>query len=173
MERSTLLQILPYVPRQHVDEYLPLLNAALIEAGALSPARIAMFLAQTGHESGSFRYLEELADGSAYEGRKDLGNTHDGDGKRYKGRGIIQITGYDNYARLTQDLGVDFLTFPELAATPKYAFLSGARYWAWHRINAWADTHDVVGATRRINGGLNGIEKRRELYDHACKVLGV
>jgi putative chitinase len=172
VERSTLLQILPYVPRHRVDEYLPLLNAAMVYAEVTTPARIAMFLAQVGHESGSFRYMEELADGNAYEGRADLGNTQLGDGKRYKGRGAIQITGRWNYSRLSEAMGVDFVSFPDSVAMPKWAFMSAAWFWKAHELNKLADRHDVVGATRKINGGINGLADRREIYDHACKVLG-
>lgn len=173
MERSTLIQILPGIPRHRVDEYLPLLNAAMAYGQINTPARIAMFLAQVGHESASFRFLEEIADGSAYEGRADLGNTQPGDGRRYKGRGAIQITGRHNYGEFTEAMGVDFVSFPESVATPKWAFMSAGWYWRRHRINDPSDKHDVAGATRLINKALLHLRERTEIYEHACKVLGV
>lgn len=173
MERSTLLQILPYVPAHKVDDYLARNNDAMLAADVTTPARIAMWLAQWGHETGSFRWLEEIGDGSAYEGRVDLGNTQAGDGRRFKGRGVPMLTGRRNYAAYSKSRRIDFLTMPELVAQPQWAFDAAAWYWTEHELNALADLHDIRAATLRINGGLNGITQRREIYEHACKVLGV
>src|SRR5207342_2210749 len=101
--------------------YLPYLNAAMAEAKINTPARKAAFLAQLAHESGELRYMEEIADGSAYEGRRDLGNTHPGDGRRFKGRGPIQLTGRANYERFGELLGVDLVNDPDQAAKPELA----------------------------------------------------
>lgn len=133
--------------------------------------REAMFLAQIGHESGRLKYLEEIASGEAYEGRKDLGNVYPGDGKRYKGRGLIQITGRTNYAKVTKALHEDFVVHPELLAIPKYAVQSAYWYWDEHNLNHYADHDDLIGCTKKINGGLNGYEDRRKLYVSAINIL--
>lgn len=171
MSSVTLLRILPSVPAHHIDEYLPLLNVAMADAGVTTPIRQAMFLAQTGHESGSFRYLEERDDGSAYEGRKDLGNTQPGDGPRYKGRGIIQLTGRLNYGAFGRDVGQDLIAHPDLVAQPRWAFEAASWFWRKHYLNHYADMHDIVSVTRIINGGVNGIAERREIYARALLVL--
>jgi putative chitinase len=140
-----------------------------------TPLRIAAFLAQVIHESGSFKYLRELASGKAYEGRKDLGNDFQGDGAKYKGRGYIQITGRSNYAALSKDFfGDDRLIHnPELLATPQYGMQSA--FWFWERkdLNALADTQSFKPITRRINGGVNGFEDRIHFYNIICKDLGL
>ncbi len=122
--------------------------------------RVAHFLAQIAHESDHFRTLEEYASGSAYEGRRDLGNVVRGDGRRYKGRGAIQLTGRFNYRKYGRKLGVDLENNPELAATPKISVLTALEYWDNNNLNALADRDDVKAITRRINGGYNGLQDR-------------
>lgn len=130
--------------------------------GALdSGLRLAHFMAQLMHESGKFFYMEEIASGAAYEGRKDLGNTQAGDGKRYKGRGPIQITGRANYRKFGRRIGIDIERSPELAAVPSIGLILAAEYWAVHSLNALADRDDIVGITRKINGGTNGLADRK------------
>ena len=124
--------------------------------------RLAHFLAQVIHESGRFKYETEIASGAEYEGRKDLGNTQTGDGQRYKGRGFIQCTGRSNYKAITKALGVDFLSNPELLGTPPYDMLSAGWYWDTRKLNVLADKDDVVGITKKVNGGLNGITQREQ-----------
>lgn len=123
--------------------------------------RFAHFIAQLAHESGNFRYMEEIASGSAYENRKDLGNTEKGDGVRYKGRGPIQLTGRANYRRYGQALGIDFENNPTIVALPSIGLLVACKYWADNNLNALADKDDVTTITRRINGGLNGFDDRK------------
>lgn len=123
--------------------------------------RFIHFLAQLAHESGNFRYMEEIASGAAYEGRKDLGNTQAGDGKRFKGRGPIQLTGRANYRRYGQQLGIDFENNPEIVAIPSVGLLVACKFWSDNGLNALADQDDVTTITRRINGGLNGFEDRK------------
>lgn len=123
--------------------------------------RFIHFLAQLAHESGNFRYMEEIASGAAYEGRKDLGNVNKGDGVRYKGRGPIQLTGRANYRRYGQQLGIDFENNPEIVAIPSVGLLVACKFWADNNLNALADQDDVATITRRINGGLNGFEDRK------------
>lgn len=151
------------------------MNRAMKAAGVTNAKRAAMWCAQIGHESGGLRYMEEIADGSAYEGRKDLGNTQAGDGKRFKGRGPIQLTGRANYrsfTRWTRSQGIsdiDFEANPHLLSEPRWGFLAASYYWVFARadINQLSDAGDLVTVTRRINGGTNGLEDRRARYEKA------
>lgn len=133
--------------------------------------RIAHFLAQTCHESAGFRTTEEFASGEAYEGRADLGNTEPGDGVRFKGRGLIQLTGRANYRNVGQLLGADLVRTPALAAEPRLSLRIGCEYWRSRNINALCDGDDLVAVTRAINGGLNGLDDRRSLTSKAKAVL--
>jgi putative chitinase len=132
---------------------------AEIDASAL---RFAHFFAQLGHESGGFRYMEEIASGSAYEGRADLGNVNPGDGRRFKGRGPIQLTGRANYREYGRTLGIDLETHPEIAALPSLGMMTACAYWTKKGLNVLADRDDVEVITKRINGGLNGFADRKE-----------
>lgn len=134
-----------------------------------TPMRQACFLAQIAHESGGFKYTKELASGEAYEYRKDLGNDKPGDGPKYKGRGLIQITGKFNYQALGQDLGVAFVAYPELLEQPGYAALSAGWFWNKRQLNELADTDDMERITKRINGGFNGLEDRLARHDAAIQ----
>ena len=125
-----------------------------------TPLRLAAFLGQVLHESGEFRYVVELASGEAYQGRKDLGDIHPGDGVRYKGRGLIQITGLDAYTACGKALGLDLVNHPELLEQPEYAVSSAVWFWRTHNLNDLADRHNYAAITRRINGGMNGWESR-------------
>lgn len=158
-------------PRGEV--FLPHLNAAMEEYGIDTPARQAAFLAQIAHESGSLRYVKELATGGAYEGRKDLGNTEPGDGIRYKGRGLIQITGRHWYQRAADALGIDFVNHPELLEETENACRVSAWWWNVNNVNALADEGDIRKITRRVNGGTNGLAERTEYYERAKRVLGL
>ena len=123
--------------------------------------RLIHFLAQLAHESGNFRYMEEIASGAAYEGRKDLGNTQAGDGKRFKGRGPIQLTGRANYHKYGQQLGIDFENNPDIVALPSVGLLVACKFWSDNDLNTLADKDDVLTITRRINGGTNGFADRK------------
>lgn len=125
-----------------------------------SPQRIAQFLAQIAHESAGFKTTTEYASGKAYEGRKDLGNVQRGDGVRFKGRGLIQITGRANYAAMGKALGQDFIKNPTEAADFPWAALTAAVYWNKRLINRYADKNDVRAVTRAVNGGYNGLADR-------------
>ena len=125
-----------------------------------SPLRLAHFMAQLCHESGSFRYMEEIASGAAYEGRSDLGNVFPGDGKRFKGRGPIQLTGRANYRAFGRRIGIDLERHPEIAAVPSIGLHTALEYWADRGLNAYADADDIRAVTRRVNGGLNGLADR-------------
>lgn len=134
-----------------------------------SELRLAHFLGQLIHESGSFRYMEEIASGAAYEGRKDLGNSQPGDGKRYKGRGPIQITGRANYRYFGRMIGIDLERHPEVAALPSVGLHLALEYWRDRGLNALADTDSLEAITRKINGGVNGLSDRRA---HVTAVKG-
>ncbi len=123
--------------------------------------RIAHFLGQTCHESAGFRTTEEFASGEGYEGRADLGNNRPGDGPRYKGRGLLQLTGRANYRRIGGILGVDLENHPELAAEPVLSLKIACEFWKANNINPLCDADDVVGVTRKVNGGINGLDDRR------------
>lgn len=139
-----------------------------------TPLRQAHFLAQIGHESGELRFRSELASGEAYEGRRDLGNTQAGDGPRYKGRGLIQLTGRGNYAEYGRALGREqaLLEHPEQVADD-FALAIDVAAWFWARrdLNTLADRDDLITITRRINGGLNGLDDRRRLLLRAKALL--
>lgn len=125
------------------------------------PLRLCHFIAQVAHESGGFRYMEEIASGSAYEGRADLGNVQPGDGKLFKGRGPLQLTGRANYRLFGRALGLDFESHPEIVALPSVGLLVACHYWQMRGLNELADADDVVAITKRVNGGTNGLDARK------------
>jgi putative chitinase len=162
--------------------YLPHLCAAMSAYEIDTPSRAAAFLAQIGHESGGLKYSTELwgptAAQSGYEGRVDLGNCQPGDGFKYRGHGLIQVTGRANHARVRDRLRVrlgarvpDFEGRPEELAQPEWAAYSAADFWADKGLNALADAGDFMRITRRINGGTNGYEDRLARYDAAKEML--
>lgn len=151
--------------------YASALNPAMAAGSITTPPRVAAFLAQILHESGSFQFLRELASGAAYEGRKDLGNTQPGDGVRYKGRGFIQLTGRANFRSAGSDLGLDLENNPDLAEQPDIAARLAVWFWNKKNLNAKADVGDFVGITRAINGGTRGLQDRTRLYESAKQVL--
>ena len=157
----------------HIKPFVQWLNLYLPQYGINTPLRLSAFLAQIGHESGRMRYVEEIASGRAYEGRKNLGNTQKGDGARYKGRGLIQITGRANYTELSNDTGVDFVSQPILLSLPKYAVMSACWYWKKRGLNKLADEGRFRDITRKINGGYNGLEDRKKLYINAKRMFNV
>jgi len=154
-----------------------------------TPNRQACFIGQTMHESGGYKHLVEnlnysakalmatwpsrfpdadIAEkyerqpakiaGKVYNGR--MGNTTEEEAAKYIGRGLIQLTGKENYENCSNALGVDFLANPELLSTPKYAALSAGWFWNRKQLNALADKMDIDTLTKRINGGLIGIQDR-------------
>ncbi|BBC53812.1 putative lysin A [Mycobacterium phage PP] len=162
---------------QRAAEILPTMRDGLIQADCTNPDRIAMFVAQTGHESANFDATEEYASGAAYEGRTDLGNTQPGDGVRFKGRSWIQITGRHNYTEFSRwahgkglvPTPTYFVDHPAELADLRWAGVGAAWYWTVARpdINALSDQRDLYTVTRRINGGTNGWEDRKRRYDRA------
>ena len=136
------------------------LAATLESYDITSRLRIAHFLGQTCEESAGYRTTEEFASGREYEGRQDLGNTQRGDGPRYKGRGLLQLTGRANYADYGKALGVDLVNNPTLAAQPALSLKIACEYWKRHNINTDCDRDDAQAVTRKVNGGLNGLSDR-------------
>lgn len=171
----TAAQLAAIMPRCRHPEYLSYINDALVEGSINTCQRKSAFLAQLAHESGQLVYMEELASGEAYEGRTDLGNTQPGDGKRYKGRGPIQLTGRANYRAAGKALGLDLEGNPELVKTPAVGFRTSVWFWTTKGLNALADVGTLDAfrqITRRINGGTNGQADREEYWAKAKTVLG-
>jgi predicted chitinase len=179
-----LQSIMPGLSAKRNTELLPFLQAAMTEFAIEAPARAAAFLAQLAHESGQFRFMEEIWGPTSAQQRYEptttlattLGNTEPGDGKRFKGRGPIQITGRANYRRFGDLLSVDLLSDPPRAAASELAFRIAGLFWSKKGLNELADraTPDAFKEiTRRINGGFNGLAERQKFYTSACTVLGV
>ena len=157
-------------PEANLALYATALSTRMHDREITGSLREAHFLAQIGHESGELRYAEELASGEAYEGRKDLGNTEPGDGPRFKGRGLIQLTGRTNYLKYGQAIGKDLVTndhWKLVAEEPELAVDVACWYWDTHHLNQSADEDDITTITRRINGGLNGLDSRKALLTRA------
>ncbi|WP_433766625.1 glycoside hydrolase family 19 protein [Pseudomonas putida] len=172
--QQQLLQILPNAGAK-AGVFVPVLNTSMQRYQIVGSKRIAAFIAQIGHESGQLQYVREIwgptPAQAKYEGRADLGNTVKGDGSKYRGRGLIQITGRANYATCGEALGLDLVSQPELLEQPQYACLSAAWFWATKGLNTLADAGDFERITRRINGGLNGQADRLKLWEKATAVL--
>ncbi|MER2099356.1 MULTISPECIES: glycoside hydrolase family 19 protein [Pseudomonas] len=175
-----LLQILPNAGKQ-AGVFVPGLNATMGKYAIITRLRMAAFIAQIGHESGQLRYVRELG-GDTYLAKYDtgrlaqrLGNTPeaDGDGQKYRGRGLIQVTGRANYQACSEALFGDsrLLNTPELLEQPVYAAMSAGWYWQRAGLNSLADKGDFLAITKKINGGTNGLADREELYERALKVL--
>jgi len=168
------------------------INDACVKFDISTPIRQLCFLAQVGHESGSLFFTEELASGEAYEGRKSLGNTQPGDGVRFKGRGLIQITGRTNYKAVSDALGIDFIKNPALLGGKnvnvcsndqlKNAAFSAAWFWNSRKLNIIADSINIakpidtgtnlanfILLTKKINGGTNGLNDRLNRYKSGVK----
>lgn len=179
-----LSAIMPALPAAKRATFMPFLQAALAEFGIDSPPRLAAFLAQLAHESGQLRFMEEIWGPTPAQKRYEpvttlattLGNTEPGDGKRFKGRGPIQITGRANYRRYGGLLDVDLEGQPPLAARPELAFRIAGLFWSRNGLNELADevsTESFKKITRRINGGQNGLADRERFYAMACLALDV
>ena len=172
--QQQLLQILP-TAGPVAGVFVPVLNAAMVRYQIIGPKRVAAFIAQIGHESGQLKYVKEIwgptAAQAKYEGRKDLGNTVAGDGSKYRGRGLIQITGRANYMACGEALGLDLINQPELLEKPQHACMSAAWFWAIKGLNTLADAGEITKISKRINGGSNGLQDRLALYKKACEVL--
>lgn len=154
------------------DELVRDLNFCLNRYRIDTPARICHFLSQVLHESGGLKWTKELASGSAYEGRKDLGNVKAGDGKKFKGGGFLQLTGRYNYQAFAShikdskilEIGVDYVA-------SVYPFTSAGFWWMKNGMNAMADQGATVKQiTKVVNGGYNGLADRTAYY-HKCVAI--
>jgi putative chitinase len=164
LDANVLRIIMPLSTDAQANTFLGPLVEAMNANEINTPLRQVHFLAQLGHESASMRFTEEIASGAAYEGRADLGNTQPGDGKRFKGRGLIQITGRANYTAYGKARNRDFITGdnPKLLATdPNLAADCSGWFWDTRKLNALADQDNVLKITKRINGGTNGLDDRK------------
>lgn len=180
LNETELFRIYPNA-RSTAGVFVPALNAAMAHWSIDTPRRMAAFLAQVGHESGQLRYVKELG-GDQYLARYDtgnlalrLGNTPeaDGDGQLYCGRGLIQITGRNNYRACSMALFEDerLLKRPQMLEEPQWAAESAAWFWHSRGLNQLADRGEFNRITRHINGGLNGLEDRLRLWARAREVL--
>jgi predicted chitinase len=166
-----LRQIMPNCPAAKRADYLPFIQQAMAEFDITSYRRETAFLAQLAHESAELRYMEEIASGAAYEGRANLGNTQPGDGKRFKGRGPIQLTGRAKYTKYGQLLGLDLIDDPSIAATKEVGFRIAGLFWKLNGLNELADQQNFKLITKRVNGGYNGLDDRLKYYQRAKKVM--
>ncbi|MEJ8822367.1 C1 family peptidase [Variovorax humicola] len=174
-----LAQIMLHASQQKRLLYLDPLNAAMQEFEINTLRRSAAFIAQLAHESGEFNFMEEIWGPTAAQKRyeppsdlaRTLGNTQPGDGRRFKGRGPIQLTGRANYQKFGDLLGIDLVDHPELAAAPEVAFKTAGLYWKRKGLNELADADNFTEITRRINGGQNGAAERVRFYERAKLVL--
>lgn len=179
ISKDQLHSIMPSASAENLEKFAGPLSDTMERYQINTPQRMACFLAQLAHESGCLRYVKELADGKAYEGRKDLGNIIAGDGPKYKGRGLIQITGRSNYSAMAKVFGQDFLGHPELLEGPVWASMSAGWFWDAHQLNALADVLDFLKISKRINGvnkitGLpNGMEDRLKYFALAKQTFGI
>lgn len=174
IDSSTLAAIAPRPPqikaaaqKANIEAFGSMLQQIFEAADINTPLRMQHILAQAAHESDGFCTTEEYASGSDYEGRADLGNTYAGDGKKFKGRGIIQLTGRANYRAFTRWMRSivigcpDFEQNPEMVASWPWAGWVLAYFWAARpALNAAADRDDLVAVTKIVNGGKNGLADR-------------
>ena len=178
---NDLQQIMPRLPQAKRQLYLPFINRVMVIYEIDTPLRASAFLAQIAHESAELKYMEEIWGPTAQQKKYEppgevatrLGNTQPGDGKRYKGRGAIQITGRANYKKYGDLLGFDLEGNPDLAATPQFAFSTAALFWKTRGLNELADVQDFITITKRINGGTTGLKERQRYYETAMNALGV
>lgn len=172
MTPSELLEMMPFAQDRSQVFAQPLTDACA-EFAIDTPKRQAAFLAQLCHESGSLRYVKEIADGSAYEWRGDLGNTSSGDGMKYKGRGLIQVTGKANYLACGIALGLDLIALPALLEEPANACRSAGWFWKTKNLNKFADADQFGSLTKAINGGYHGLDERIIHWLRIRKILGL
>jgi len=172
-----LKTISPHTPDNRIDTFIHHLNVYMPEYGIDTVNEAASFLAQVLHESGGLKWLREIwgptAAQSKYEGRADLGNVVHGDGKKFMGRGLIQLTGRANYTKMSKDMFGDnrLLEMPDLLSTAECAVKSACIYWQWRKMDLIDDDLDIRAETKKTNGGYNGLTQRQQYFDKAIAVL--
>lgn len=167
--------IMPALPASKRQQYLPLLNEALVAFEITTPLRVAAFIAQIAYESVELKYFAEIWGPTAQQKKyepstevsKSLGNTEKGDGARFKGRGALQITGRNNYAKYGPLIGQDLIANPELAEQPEYAFHTACAFWKENGLNDLADKKNFEEITKKINGGVATLAERQKYYTTA------
>lgn len=172
MTPDELREMMPYAGTR-AEIYAEPLTLTMVEFQIDTPKRQAAWLANLAHESGSLRYVEEIASGTAYEGRKDLGNTEPGDGKRFKGRGFGQVTGRENYRLCGIALGLDLIANPELLEQPLPAARSAGWFWRVKNLAPLADSDKFGSICRLWNGGYNGLDDRIQHWLRIRRCLGL
>jgi predicted chitinase len=169
-----LQAIMPKLDAGRATTFSKPLAAAMKEFDINTPKRQAAFLAQVAQECGELRYQEEMFSNlEALENRADLGNTKSGDGKRYKGRGPLMLTGRGNYKAAGQALKQDLESKPELVSQPDIGSRAAGWYWKSQGLNELADRGDLRGITKHIHGDYAGLDSRMKFYKQAKQVLGV
>ncbi|NQZ10378.1 MAG: glycoside hydrolase family 19 protein [Algicola sp.] len=204
-DKAKLQQIMPAARDEDIDRYLDALNTELPKYGVDTGQRMAHFIAQIAHESGSFKYKSENLNYSAkalravfskyfytdemaeryarkpedianvvYANRMGNGNSVSGDGWRYRGRGLIQLTGRENYAHCAEFIGMDCESNPHMLAEKPVAAVSAACwFWQSRKLNDLADIDDLKSITRKINGGFHGLDSRAEFFERAKAALNI
>lgn len=170
-----LNQLMPVAPSATLTASITPLNNACIEFQINTPQRITAFLAQLAHESGELRWMNEIWGPTEAQHRYEppsklaarLGNTQPGDGKRYRGRGPIQLTGRANYKIAGAALALPLEDNPDLVATPAVGIRVAGWFWHSKDLNTLADQNNYLGITRRINGGTNGLADRVKYWERA------
>ncbi len=151
--------------RRIIEAIGPILRDTLHAQGLNTDLRMLHFIAQACHETMGLALSEEQASGDAYDGRSDLGNTQSGDGRRYKGRGLFQLTGRSNYKSYGEALGLDLVGHPELAADPVTSLRIACEFWNRNKLSPFADADDVLAISKIINTGHNGSVTPNGLQD--------
>jgi putative chitinase len=176
--QNILQSIAPKLTTQQLLDYSLMASSAAKVAGINTPKRLTAWLAQLAHESGGFRYLQEIWGPTPQQKRygvgslgKTLGNLEPGDGYKYRGRGWIQLTGRSNYKRYGDLLGIDLVGEPDLAADPGNAFAIAALFWQDRKLNELADKGAIRSITKSINGGYNGLMQRISYYRKAVNSI--
>lgn len=171
--RKILLAVCPHGASAVLDGFAAALPSCIAEAELTDDKRLAAFIGQCAEESAGFATLVEYASGKAYEGRRDLGNIEPGDGARYKGRGLIQLTGRENYREAGLALGLSLEAHPEQAAVFPAAAQVAGWFWKTRALNGLADGWNIAAITRKINGGENGLAARVLYSAKAARALAL
>jgi predicted chitinase len=182
ISKEQMKRAMPLTPMVTIERYLPFLLATMEEFEINTKPRAAAFLAQLAHETAGFIYMEEIANGAAYDNRADLGNTtkqaraiatrfKTTTGRLFKGRGAIQITGFYNYFKCGEYFKADLINNPRVVARNEWAFRVSGWFWIVNNLNALADLGEFDKITRRINGGFNGKTSRDSFYAAFKRVL--